>query len=82
MVTIYVAEARANLSKYVEMAARGERVIICRRYMPFARLRTTARVAPALPRQLGFAEGWIVSGLESLDEPWTEEDLGGWEEKL
>ncbi len=81
MVTINVAEAKAKLSKYLEMVERGERVVICRRNVPIAELRATAHSSPTEPRQFGVAKGWIVSGLETLDEPWSDEDLGCWEEK-
>jgi antitoxin (DNA-binding transcriptional repressor) of toxin-antitoxin stability system len=76
MVTIYVAEGRANLPKYLEMVARGERVVIYGGKVPIAELRATQHSTHTQPRQFGFAEGWVLSGLESLDEPWTEEDLG------
>ncbi|HMC94552.1 MAG TPA: type II toxin-antitoxin system prevent-host-death family antitoxin [Polyangia bacterium] len=39
MFKVNIHEAKANLSKYIEAAARGETVIICHRNLPVAELR-------------------------------------------
>ncbi|GMV88750.1 MAG: hypothetical protein AMXMBFR81_16810 [Chthonomonas sp.] len=81
MVTINVAEAKANLSKYLELVERGERVVICRRNVPIVELRRAKAEFQGEPRPLGFMTDWVISGQESLDEPWSDEDLGCWEQR-
>lgn len=81
MVTINVAEAKANLSKYLGLAEKGERVVICRRNRPIAELAPVQAVRERR-RLYGVMPDLVISGLETLNEPWTEEELGDWEAPL
>jgi len=54
MVNIY--EAKARLSQYLEAAAHGERVLICKRNEPVAELRRV-EAARTDPRPVGLAKG-------------------------
>jgi prevent-host-death family protein len=57
MTTVNMHEAKTQLSKLVEKAARGEPFIIARAGEPVVRV--TALDAPAAPRRLGFMAGEI-----------------------
>jgi antitoxin (DNA-binding transcriptional repressor) of toxin-antitoxin stability system len=56
MKMVNIFEAKAKLSKYLEIVASGERVLICKRNQPVAELRAVpgARMAP---RPIGGAAG-------------------------
>jgi antitoxin (DNA-binding transcriptional repressor) of toxin-antitoxin stability system len=56
MEKVNVAEIKARLSKYLDMAARGERVVICKHNRPVAELRAID-VVRGEPRPLGGASG-------------------------
>lgn len=56
MFKVNVHEAKANLSKYIAAAGRGETVIICHRNLPVAELRALPR-ARTKPRPIGLARG-------------------------
>ncbi len=49
-----IHEVRQNLAEYLEAAARGEEVLICRRNQPVARLVAISR-PPRKPRPIGRA---------------------------
>ncbi|HEU4939123.1 MAG TPA: type II toxin-antitoxin system prevent-host-death family antitoxin [Vicinamibacterales bacterium] len=51
MIMVNVYEAKSKLSEYLEAAARGERVVICRHNQPVAELRPVEPVLTA-PRDL------------------------------
>jgi antitoxin (DNA-binding transcriptional repressor) of toxin-antitoxin stability system len=72
-VIINVHEAKAKLSAYLEAAARGERVLICKRNRPVAELRAI-EVARTAPRPVGGVSGVTVP--ESFFDPLPEEVLG------
>jgi prevent-host-death family protein len=56
MFKVNIHEAKANLSKYVDAATRGETVIICHRNQPVAELRGLPRARKS-PRPVGLARG-------------------------
>ena len=56
MLRVNIHEAKANLSKYLEVVAKGETVVICNRNEPVAELRPLPRV-PERPRPIGLARG-------------------------
>lgn len=58
MPTVNIHEAKTHLSRLIEQAAQGERVIIAKAGKPLVKL--TALEAPAHPRRLGFLEGHIT----------------------
>jgi prevent-host-death family protein len=56
MIMINIHEAKVHLSRYLEAAARGERVLICNRNVPVAEL-APVRPAPSGKRPVGLARG-------------------------
>jgi len=77
-VLINIHEAKAKLSEYLEAAARGERVLICKRNRPVAELRPIEPARTAL-RPFGGVKGVTVP--ESFFEPLPEEVLGAFYRK-
>lgn len=72
-VMINIHEAKAKLSEYLEAAARGERVLICKRNRPVAELRPIE--PPRIARRpFGGVKGVTVP--ESFFEPLPGEVLG------
>lgn len=57
MVTVNIHEAKTQLSKLVDRAAKGESFIIAKAGKPLVKV--TALDAPASPRRLGFMKGEI-----------------------
>jgi prevent-host-death family protein len=55
MVTVNIHEAKTQLSKLVDRAAKGEPFIIAKAGKPLVKV--VALDAPATPRRLGFMEG-------------------------
>lgn len=55
MLTVNIQQAKANLSRLVEQAARGESFVIAEGGKPLVRVRAVE--APAVPRRLGFLAG-------------------------
>lgn len=73
---ISIADAKANLSKYVKIAASGQVVVICNRNVPVAELRPIPR---STPRNLGvFAGAFELS--EAFFEPLHAEEAAVWED--
>ena len=58
MITVNMHEAKTQLSKLVDRAAKGEAFVIAKAGKPLVRV--TALDAPTLPRRLGFLEGEIA----------------------
>ena len=58
MVTINIHEAKTQLSKLVDQAARGEPFVIAKAGKPLVRV--TALEAPSQPQRLGFLRGEIA----------------------
>ena len=58
MVTVNIHEAKTQLSKLVDQAARGEAFVIAKAGKPLVRV--TALEAPAEPQRLGFMRGEIA----------------------
>jgi prevent-host-death family protein len=56
MLKVNIHEAKANLSKYVAAAERGETVVICHRNVPVAELRGLPRPRKE-PRPIGLYRG-------------------------
>jgi prevent-host-death family protein len=56
MIIVNIHDAKAKLSEYLEAAARGERVLICKRNQPVAELRAVA-AERTTPRPVGGAKG-------------------------
>ena len=56
MIKVNIAEVKAKLSEFLEMAGRGERVVICKHNRPVAELRAVQPVRSE-PRPTGGAAG-------------------------
>ena len=59
MIVVNIADAKANLSQYLEALARGERVIIAKWNRPVAELKAIA-AARTEPRPIGGAAGAVT----------------------
>ena len=72
MIKVNVADARANLSRYLARVESGETVTLCRRNVPIAELRPI-RTEPAQERPVGIDRGMTVPA--SFFEPLPDELL-------
>jgi len=61
-----VQEAKVHLSRYLELVAQGETVIVCRRNVPVAELRAIAQPRRR-PRPIGLARGSLVVAPEFFE---------------
>lgn len=77
MIIINIHEAKARLSEFLDAAARGERVLICKRNRPVAELRAV-EAARTEPRPFGGAAGRF-SVPESFFEPLPDDLLDAFE---
>ena len=74
-----VFEVKAKLSEYLDRAARGERIIICRHNKPVAELRAVEEVRTE-PRPVGPLAGRPTFEIPaSFFEPLSDEELDLWE---
>jgi antitoxin (DNA-binding transcriptional repressor) of toxin-antitoxin stability system len=74
MIMVNVAEAKANLSQYLEALARGERVVIAKWNRPVAELKAIA-AARTEPRPIGGAAGAVTvppSFFDPLPDEWLD----------
>ena len=70
MKKVNLAEAKQNLSRYIERVERGESIIICKRNVPVAELRPVA-VEQKKPRPIGLGKGTLTihpSFFDPLDD--------------
>ena len=70
MVVVNIFEAKAKLSEYLDMAAHGERVLICKRNRPVVELHAVESARTA-PRPIGLGRGRVTmppSFVEPLPE--------------
>ena len=77
MIVVNIFEAKAKLSAYLDMAAQGERVLICKRNRPIVELHAVQSARTA-PRPIGLARGRVAVP-PSFFEPLPDEVLGGFE---
>ena len=70
MKKVNVHEAKANLSRYLEEAEKGEVVVVCRRNVPVAEIRALP-ARPPRPRPIGLGKG-RVQVTEDFFEPLPE----------
>ncbi len=77
MILVNIADAKAKLSEFVEAAARGESVVICRHNRPVAELRPIAAARPG-PRDLTPMFPGETFVTDAFFEPMTEDELGEW----
>ena len=79
MIMVNIAEAKANLSHYLEVLAQGERVIIAKWNRPVAELKLIA-AARTEPRPIGGAKGTVKvppSFFDPLPDEWLNAFEGG-----
>ena len=77
MIVVNIFEAKAKLSEYLDMAANGERVLICKRNRPVVELHAV-QSARTTPRPVGLARG-RMSVPPSFFKPLPEDVLRGFE---
>jgi len=77
MIVVNIFEAKAKLSEYLDMAAHGERVLICKRNRPIVELHAVES-ARTTPRPIGLARGRLTVP-PAFFEPLPEDVLGGFE---
>ena len=78
MIKVNIFEAKAKLSEYVDRAAHGERVIVCRHNHPVAELRAVAG-ARREPRPIGPLPGRPAFDVAStFFEPLSDEEHDSW----
>ena len=77
MIQVNLANAKTNLSRYVKLAASGERVVICDRNVPVAELQAIASPRPTGLRRLGFLDKsiWLA---DDAFEPLYDAELTDW----
>jgi prevent-host-death family protein len=79
MFKVNLFEAKAKLSEYVDRAARGERIVICRHNKPVAELRSIAE-ARTNPRVIGPIPGRPTFDLPpSFFAPMPPDELDLWD---
>lgn len=60
MRTVNMHDAKTNLSRLVDRAAKGESFIIAKAGRPMVRVVPMGEMPPAVPRRLGFLAGQIA----------------------
>ena len=79
MLKANVFEVKARLSEYLERAAQGERIVICRHNRPVAELRPVTATRTE-PRPVGPLPGRSTFDVpSSFFEPLSDEELDAWE---
>src|SRR6266542_7062070 len=76
MIRVNINEAKAKMSHYLDAAARGERVLICKRNQPIAELRRLEQQRTE-PRPIGGEKGIVIR--PSFFEPMPDEFLEAFE---
>jgi prevent-host-death family protein len=77
MIVVNIFEAKAKLSEYLDMAANGERVLICKRNRPVVELHAVQSARTA-PRPIGLARGRVAVP-PSFFDPLPDDVLRGFE---
>jgi len=76
---VNVVEVKAKFSEYLDRAARGEQILICRHNKPVAELRAV-EAARAEPRPIGPLPGRPTFEVpSSFFEPLPDDELDSWE---
>jgi len=79
MIMVNIYEAKAKLSEFLEAAASGERVVICKHNQPVAELRAIEAVS-ATPRDLTPMYPGATFTPAAFFEPLAEDEAATWEE--
>lgn len=75
MIMVNIHEAKAKLSEFVEAAARGESVVICKRNHPVAELRAVEQKRRE-PRPMGLGKGTVTipsSFFDPMPDEWLDD---------
>jgi antitoxin (DNA-binding transcriptional repressor) of toxin-antitoxin stability system len=78
MIKLNLHEVKTQFSKYIEMVEAGETIVVCKRNVPVAEIRSMGRKERQIP-VLGSAVGKSKVP-KSLFEPMTPRELRLWEE--
>jgi prevent-host-death family protein len=79
MFKVNVFEVKAKLSEYLDRAAKGERIVICRHNKPVAELRPVTE-AQTTPRMIGPIPGRPTFEVPpTFFEPLPDDELNHWE---
>ncbi|MGH9237670.1 MAG: type II toxin-antitoxin system Phd/YefM family antitoxin [Vicinamibacterales bacterium] len=80
MIKVNIFEAKARLSEYLDRAAKGERIVVCRHNTPVAELRHVSAVRTE-PRPVGPLPGRPVFDVPppSFFDPMSDDELESWE---
>lgn len=77
MIRVNIHEAKARLSRLLEQAQQGERIVLCKRNVPIAEI-VALRTRGTRARQVGGAKGEFEL-TPAFFEPLPEETLRGFE---
>jgi antitoxin (DNA-binding transcriptional repressor) of toxin-antitoxin stability system len=72
MIRLNIAEAKAQLSRHIERVEKGETILLCRRNVPVAEIRSLSPRRTE-PRPVGIDRGMVIP--ESFFEPLPEDIL-------
>ena len=78
MIKLNIHEIKSQLSKYIDLVEAGETVIVCKRNIPVAEIRSLEKKSRQKP-----ILGWAADPnkvLRPLDDPIPDADLRLWEE--
>ena len=78
MLRVNIADAKANLSRYLASVENGETILVCRRNLPVAEIRPVTR-PPSGPRPVGIDRGMTLPS--TFFEPLPEDLLDAFEGK-
>ena len=78
MIMVNIYEAKAKLSEYLEAAAKGERVVICKHNQPVAELRAVDPVRTA-PRNLTPMYPGQTFVTSEFFDPLSTDEIAAWE---
>jgi prevent-host-death family protein len=78
MIKLNIHEIKTQLSKYIDLVEGGETVLVCKRNIPVAEIRSIEKTKQKRKPVLGWAEGQGKISL-SFDEPMSKVELRLWE---
>jgi prevent-host-death family protein len=79
MIRLNIYEIKTQLSKYIDLVEAGETVLVCKRNIPVAEIRSIEKSKEKRKPVLGWAEGQGTIA-PTFDEPMSRVELQLWEE--
>jgi antitoxin (DNA-binding transcriptional repressor) of toxin-antitoxin stability system len=79
MIKLNIHEIKTQLSKYIDLVEAGETVLVCKRNIPVAEIRSLEKAKQKRKPVLGWAEGQGKVS-PSFDEPMSRVELSLWEQ--